>query len=64
MRVVRNVRCLHLHYNAFSEMTRMYAADMMRATFEMKLPEQNKYETANFDMYYDIFRVFMLTMST
>lgn len=45
-------------------MTRMYAADMMRATFEMKLPEQNKYETANFDMYYDIFRVFMLTMST
>lgn len=28
----------------------MYAADMMYVTFEMKLSEQNKYESANFDM--------------
>lgn len=45
-------------------MIRMYAADMMRATFEMKLSEQNKYESTNFDMCYYIFRIFILTMST
>jgi len=47
MRVIlsRNVRCLHLHYNAFSDMIRMYGANMMmHATFEMKLSEQNKYD--------------------
>ena len=37
-------------------MIRMYIANMTGATFEMKLSEQNKYESANFDMCVSWFR--------